>query len=180
MWCRNLDRTLTNKHRTNLQPHRRKWKDVCSTSHTRTEGTISASGREDKGHRQDRNERKILISVLQLKHYRRVLQKYSSCVVQNCQFYDVQGTDRPTFLPLGAPRISLPFLTSFWVMASFVRSAVVWALNWRVVLMTPVCLSRDCPGSRRLTSLFSDGCINKRVQKMKQKTFISFHFPVDA
>ncbi len=37
--------TLTNKHRTNLQPHRPKWKEVCSTSHTKIEGPTAGSGR---------------------------------------------------------------------------------------------------------------------------------------
>ena len=31
-WCSDLD-THQNKHRTNLRPHRPKWKDVCSISH---------------------------------------------------------------------------------------------------------------------------------------------------
>ncbi len=39
-----------NKHRTNLRPHRPKWKEVCSTSHTRTERPTSGSGR---GHKSD-------------------------------------------------------------------------------------------------------------------------------
>ena len=34
-----------NKHRTNLRPHRPKWKEVCSTSHTKIEGPTSGSGR---------------------------------------------------------------------------------------------------------------------------------------
>ena len=34
-----------NKHRTNLRPHRPKWKEVCSTSHTNIEGPTSGSGR---------------------------------------------------------------------------------------------------------------------------------------
>ena len=34
-----------NKHRTNLRPHRPKWKEVCSTSHTKIEGPTSGLGR---------------------------------------------------------------------------------------------------------------------------------------
>ena len=34
-----------NKHRTNLRPHRPKWKWVCSTSHTKIEWPTSGSGR---------------------------------------------------------------------------------------------------------------------------------------
>ena len=30
-----------NKHRTNLRPHKPKWKEVCSTSHTKIEGPTS-------------------------------------------------------------------------------------------------------------------------------------------
>ena len=37
-----------NKHRTNLRPHRQKWKEVCSTSHTKTERPTSGSGRGQK------------------------------------------------------------------------------------------------------------------------------------
>ena len=43
--------TLTNKHRTNLRPHRPKWKEVCSTSHTKIEGPTSGSGRGQNSHR---------------------------------------------------------------------------------------------------------------------------------
>ena len=35
-------------HRTNLRPHRPKWKEVCSTSHTKIEGPTSGSGRGQK------------------------------------------------------------------------------------------------------------------------------------
>ena len=45
IWCRDLD-TDQNKHRTNLRPHRPKWKEVCSTSHTKIEGPTSGLGRE--------------------------------------------------------------------------------------------------------------------------------------
>ena len=34
-----------NKHKTNWRPHRRKWTEVCSTSHTRTKRPTSGSGR---------------------------------------------------------------------------------------------------------------------------------------
>ena len=34
-----------NKHRTNLRPLRPKWKEVCSTSHTKIEGPTSGLGR---------------------------------------------------------------------------------------------------------------------------------------
>ena len=34
-----------NKHRTNLRPHRPKWTEVCSTSHTKIEGPTSGLGR---------------------------------------------------------------------------------------------------------------------------------------
>ena len=34
----------SNKHRTNLRPHRPKWKEVCSTSHTKIERPTSGSG----------------------------------------------------------------------------------------------------------------------------------------
>ena len=37
-----------NKHRTNLRLHRPKWKEVCSTSHTKIEGPTSGSGRGQK------------------------------------------------------------------------------------------------------------------------------------
>ena len=37
-----------NKHITNLREHIPKWKEVCSTSHTRREGTTSGSGRGQK------------------------------------------------------------------------------------------------------------------------------------
>ena len=37
-----------NKHRTNVPPHRLKWKEVCSASHTRTEILTSGSGRVKK------------------------------------------------------------------------------------------------------------------------------------
>ena len=37
-----------NKHRTNLRPHRPKWKEVCSTSHTKIKGPTSGSGRGQK------------------------------------------------------------------------------------------------------------------------------------
>ena len=42
VWCRDSD-TNQNKHSTNVQPHRPKWKEVCSTSHARTEGPTSGS-----------------------------------------------------------------------------------------------------------------------------------------
>ena len=34
-----------NKHRTNLRPHRPKWKEVCYTSHTKIERPTSGSGK---------------------------------------------------------------------------------------------------------------------------------------
>ena len=37
--------TLTKQARTNLRPHRPKWKEVCSTSHTKIEGPTSGLGR---------------------------------------------------------------------------------------------------------------------------------------
>ena len=37
-----------NKHRTNLRLHRPKWKEVCSTSHTKIEGPTSGSGSRQK------------------------------------------------------------------------------------------------------------------------------------
>ena len=37
-----------NKHRTNLPPHRPKWKEVCSTSYTKIERPTSGSGRGQK------------------------------------------------------------------------------------------------------------------------------------
>ena len=37
-----------NKHRTNLRPHRPKWKEVCSTSHTKIKRPTSGSGRGQK------------------------------------------------------------------------------------------------------------------------------------
>ena len=40
--------TLTKQHRTNLWPHRPKWKEVCSTSHTKIEGPTSGPGRGQK------------------------------------------------------------------------------------------------------------------------------------
>ena len=39
--------TLTKQHRTNVRPHRPKWKEVCSTSHTKIAPT-SGSGRGQK------------------------------------------------------------------------------------------------------------------------------------
>ena len=40
-----------NKHRTNLRPHRPKWKEVSSTLHTKLEGPTSGSGRGQKSSR---------------------------------------------------------------------------------------------------------------------------------
>ena len=37
--------TLIKQAQKNLRPHRPKWKEVCSTSHTKTEGPTSESGR---------------------------------------------------------------------------------------------------------------------------------------
>lgn len=45
----------------------------------------------------------------------------------------------PTFFPFGAPKVSLPFLMSLCVRDRVVRLADVWALNWRLELITPVC-----------------------------------------
>ena len=39
-----------NKHRTNLRPHTPKWKEVCSTSHTKIERPTSGSGRGQKSY----------------------------------------------------------------------------------------------------------------------------------
>ena len=49
LWCIYLD-TWPNKHRTNLRPHRPKWKEVCSASHTRIERPTSGSWRRQKSY----------------------------------------------------------------------------------------------------------------------------------
>ena len=49
------------KHRTNLRPHRPKWKEVCSTSRTRIERPTSGSGR-GKSYRYNRQCEKMKLS----------------------------------------------------------------------------------------------------------------------
>ena len=44
LWCRDMDTDQTSTEE-NLRPHRPKWKEVCSTSHTKIEGPTSGSGR---------------------------------------------------------------------------------------------------------------------------------------
>ncbi len=39
-----------NKHKTKMRPHKPKWKEVCSISHTRIEKPTSGSGRGQKSH----------------------------------------------------------------------------------------------------------------------------------
>ena len=61
-----------------------------------------------------------------------------------------------TFLPLGAPRVSLPFLINLWVRACTVRLADVWALNWTTELINPkTVLGLMAPPNKSSMSLVS-------------------------